>query len=106
MGHKLNEFLAAKMHKTLKREFLLVPFVPFCGKVLSLPPHGQGNNSIMDHSAELLHLMIQPLKSGFIAPVFGLFEENRYNCLTMNILHKIGRLFNQGQSSSIKVNRG
>ena len=47
-----------------------------------------------DTLPKLLYLMIPTLKPGFIAPVFGLFEENSCNCLTMNILHKNGRLFN------------
>jgi hypothetical protein len=59
-----------------------------------------------DTLLKLLYLMIPTLKPGFIAPVFGLFEENSCNCLTMNILHKNGRLFNQAQSRSIKVNQG
>jgi len=40
--------------------------------------------------------MIPTLKSGVIARVFGLFEENRCNRLSMNSLHKIGGLFNEG----------
>jgi uncharacterized membrane protein len=49
----------------------------------------------MEHKL-LTCLMILTLKSGFIAHVFGLFGVNRCNCLTMNILHIIGTLFNEG----------
>jgi hypothetical protein len=39
--------------------------------------------------------MIQTLKPGLFEHVFGLFEENRCNHLSMNILHKNGWPFNE-----------
>ena len=60
----------------------------------------------MTRSTKLQYLMIPTRQSGFIAPLFGFFEENRCNRLSMNILHKNGRLFNEACSRSIKVNKG
>jgi hypothetical protein len=64
-------------------------------------------------NTELVYLMIPARKPGLIAPSFGLFAENRRNCLSMNILHINGSLsngaqfkVNQGQSRLIKVNKG
>jgi hypothetical protein len=54
------------------------------------------NEEATGWNTKLLYLMIPTLKSGVIARVFGLFEENRCNCLTMNILHKNDRLFDGG----------
>jgi hypothetical protein len=71
------------------------PLAPFCGKVFCLLSRVPGNNLIMKHFVKLLYLMIPTLKSGFIGPVFGLFEVNPHKSLSMNILHKIGSLSNE-----------